>query len=201
MKTNKPRYTIRFFLQGTVALSFVFFGSLKVSAQEVPTAETGISEEDIQQSRNRGLETWEGSLFGQDSYKPDSYAQIEVVPNPGFEFEKWEGPNIANPTEAKTFVTMAVHTNIKPHYRRIWNVIAAPDNKEAGKVKGSGDFPDGSDVTLTVEPNEGFKFLGWEGNGINEEEKEELMITITVDGDHDIVARFENENQNESGGG
>jgi hypothetical protein len=177
----------------------LLLSSLQAQDNQVPQIE--VPAEEIAQGHNKGVETWEGTLFGQDSYKPGSYAQIESVPNPGFEFENWEGENIGNPQEAKTFVTMKEHANIKPHYKRIWNVIAAPDNKEAGKVEGGGNYPDGSEVTLKVTPNEGFKFLGWEGKGIKEEEKEALETTITVDGDHDIIAKFENENQDENSGG
>ena len=170
-------------------------------AQELPVASEAIPEEAIQQGRNRGVETWEGTLFGQDSYKPGSYAQIEVVPNPGFEFEKWEGETVADLEAPKTFVTMDEHTKVKPFYKRIWNIIGAPDKKEAGEVEGSGNYPDGSEVKLTVKPNEGFKFLGWNGKGVDEEKKEELEITITVDGDHDIVATFEQDGDGGGGGG
>ena len=176
------------------------FASLSF-AQQPPVSPEMVPEEVIQQGRNRGVETWEGTLFGQDSYKPGSYAQIEVVPNPGFEFEKWEGETVADLEAPKTFVTMDEHTKVKPFYKRIWNVIGAPDKKEAGEVKGSGNFPDGSGVKLTVTPNEGFKFLGWNGKGVDEEKKEELEISITVDGDHDIVATFEQDGDGGGGGG
>jgi hypothetical protein len=176
------------------------FASLSF-AQQPPVSPEMVPEEAIQHGRNRGVETWEGTLFGQDSYKPGSYAQIEVVPNPGFEFEKWEGETVADLEAPKTFVTMDEHTKVKPFYKRIWNVIGAPDKKEAGEVKGSGNFPDGSGVKLTVTPNEGFKFLGWNGKGVDEEKKEELEISITVDGDHDIVATFEQDGDGGGGGG
>ncbi len=174
-------------------------GPYSIFAQQQPEGSQDlISEEDIEQSKNRGIEIWEGTLFGQDSYKPGSYAQIEALPNPGFEFDKWEGERVADTTQAKTFVTMEDHLDIKPHFRRIWNVIATPDNKEAGNVTGGGDYPDGTEVNLKVQPNLGFEFLGWEGKGIREEEKEELETSIIVEGDHDIVARFENQDQNEN---
>ncbi len=169
-----------------------------IFAQEQPKdLLTEIPQDQIQQSRNRGLEIWEGDLFGQDSYKPGSYAQIEAVPNPGFEFEKWEGDSVQNPNAAKTVVIMQEHLNIKPVWKRIWNVIAQSDNKQAGKVEGGGKYPDGAEVTLSAEPNEGFKFLGWEGRGIRQEEKEDLTTTLVADGHHDVVARFENENQDQ----
>ena len=151
----------------------------------------------VQQSRNPALQTWEGDLSGQDSYKPGFYAQIEAVPNPGFAFERWEGGPVRDPEEAKTFVAMEDHRKIKPIWKRIWNVIAQPDRKEAGKVEGGGAYPDGAEVTLSAEPNEGFTFLHWEGRGIRPEEKEELTTTILADGDHDIVARFQNDEQDE----
>ena len=145
------------------ARKFLFLGAIAMLhessvAQETQIEPVVIPEDQIQQGRNKGVETWEGTLFGQDSYKPGSYAQIEVVPNPGFEFEKWEGENIADAMEAKTFVQMDEHVSIKPHYKRIWNVIAAPDNKEAGEVKGSGNYPEGSEVTLTVSPTKDSSF-------------------------------------------
>ena len=147
----------------------------------------------IQQSRNPALQTWEGDLVGQDSYEPGSYAQIEAVPNPGFAFEKWEGDTVQNPEEAKTIVSMRDHRQIKPVWKRLWNIIAQPDRKEAGSVEGGGVYPNGAEVTLSAEPNEGFKFLNWEGRGIRPEEKEELTTTIVADGNHNIVARFQND--------
>jgi len=176
----------------------VGFGSYSTFSQQQPgNPQNLITEEDIEQSRNRGIETWEGTLFGQDSYKSGSYAQIEALPNPGFEFDKWEGQRIADATQSKTFVVMEDHLDVRPHFRRIWNVIAAADQKEAGNVTGGGDYPDGSEVKLTVQPNPGFDFLGWEGKGIREGEKEELETYIIVDGDHDIIARFENQDQDQ----
>ncbi len=141
---------------------------------------------------------WEGDLFGKKSYEPGTEATIEAVANPGFEFDHWEGNQVLDPTQAHSKVSMTGHTKIKAHWKRLWNVIAAPDKKEAGKVEGSGNFPDGTEVKLKVTPNEGFKFLGWEGKGVPEESKEELNITIIVDGDHDIVAKFENEDQDQN---
>jgi len=201
MKSNRPTTNLNKYSRTCLVSICLFLGYGQLPAQEVPPPIFQPSEEEIAQGHNKGVTTWEGTLFGQDSYKPGSYAQIEVVPNPGFEFERWEGANIGDTAEAKTFVTMSDHIKIKPHYKRIWNVIAAPDNKEAGKVKGGGNYPEGTEVKLSVEPNEGFKFLGWEGKGIIEEEKEELETSIIVEGDHDIVARFENENQDENSGG
>ena len=158
-----------------------------------------IPPDQIQQSRNPALQTWEGDLLGQDSYKPGSIAQIEAVPNPGFTFDRWEGDTVLDPEEAKTFVDMEDHRQIKPVWKRIWNVIAQPDRKEAGKVEGGGAYPDGAEVTLSAEPNEGFTFLNWEGRGIRPEEKEEPTTTIVADGDHNIVARFQNdESQNQN---
>ncbi|MDA0348442.1 MAG: hypothetical protein O3C43_16825 [Verrucomicrobia bacterium] len=201
MKPNKLSDIIVRINRGILflGLSSLFAGI--IFAQESPLISEAIPAEAIQQGRNRGVETWEGTLFGQDSYKPGSYAQIEVVPNPGFEFEKWAGETVADLKAPKTFVTMNEHTKVKPFYKRIWNVIGAPDKKEAGEVKGSGNFPDGSEVKLSVTPNEGFKFLGWNGKGVDEEKKEELEITITVDGDHDIVATFEQDGDGDGGGG
>lgn len=201
MKNRNPVTIITQGVRATLLLGSLLLWVASAPAQETQIDPVVVPEDQIQQGRNKGVETWEGTLFGQDSYKPGSYAQIEVVPNPGFEFEKWEGESIADSTQAKTFVQMEEHVSIKPFYKRIWNVIAAPDNKEAGKVEGSGDYPEGSEVTLTVEPNEGFKFLGWEGKGINEETKEELNTQITVEGDHDIVARFEQDGDGGGGGG
>lgn len=199
MKTNRFKRMCGKILRIGFVWSLFVTGFL--GAQPVPAPSFDISEEEIEQGRNRGVETWEGTLFGQDSYKPGAYAQVEAVPNPGFEFERWEGAQLADPENAKTVVNMMEHVKIKPRFNRVWNVIAAPDNKEAGEVKGSGNYPDGTEVTLSVEPKEGFKFLGWEGKGIDEAKKEELQTTIRVDGDHDIIARFENENQDQDSGG
>ncbi|MDA9630829.1 hypothetical protein N9S80_03170 [Flavobacteriaceae bacterium] len=57
---------------------------------------------------------------------------------------------------------------------------------EGGSVTDGGTFDDGTEVTITATPNEGYQFVGWEGSTATEEN-----LTITLNSNQDYQALFE----------
>ena len=57
---------------------------------------------------------------------------------------------------------------------------------EGGNVTAGGTFDDGTSVSVTATPNEGYEFIGWEGSDASES-----SLTITLNGDMTLNALFE----------
>lgn len=66
---------------------------------------------------------------------------------------------------------------------------------EAGTISGGGEYQDGTSVTVTAIPNEGYKFISWTED--DEVVSEDSEYTFVVSEDRDLVANFsENTNTN-----
>ena len=57
---------------------------------------------------------------------------------------------------------------------------------DGGSVTDGGTFDDGTEVTITATPDEGYEFVGWEGSTATEEN-----LTITLNSNQDYQALFE----------
>ena len=57
---------------------------------------------------------------------------------------------------------------------------------EGGSVSAGGTFDDGTSVSVTATPAEGYEFVGWEGSTATEEN-----LTITLNSNQDYQALFE----------
>ena len=57
---------------------------------------------------------------------------------------------------------------------------------DGGGVTNGGTFDEGSDVTITATPNEGYRFTGWEGNDSTSE-----SLTVTLNSNQTYQALFE----------
>lgn len=66
--------------------------------------------------------------------------------------------------------------------------VSSESNRAWGTVYGDGDYEDGSSVTVTAEPNEGYKFVAWKENG--EVVSDSPVYTFTATSDRNLVAEF-----------
>ena len=57
---------------------------------------------------------------------------------------------------------------------------------DGGNVTNGGTFDEGTDVTITATPNEGYRFIGWEGNDSTSE-----SLTVTLNSNQTYGALFE----------
>ena len=67
-------------------------------------------------------------------------------------------------------------------------IIVSADSAERGTVSGEGIYADGTSVTVTATPNEGYKFSRWMENGINV--SRDASYTFTADADRTLTAVF-----------
>lgn len=90
--------------------------------------------------------------------------------NSGWAFDGWkdEQDNIVSTSQSYEIINLASNLTLEAQYRHLpWTVTAAANPEEGGSVNISGDLEEPnkyrhqSTVTLTEEPNEGWRFTGW----------------------------------------
>jgi N-acetylneuraminic acid mutarotase len=144
----------------------------------------------IQQSDN-GTATKTPEL---DSYPSGMEVTLTATPSEGYAFTKWfigedgEEELIDNPLT----VIIGADTTVSPEFAEIpatfTLTIPATDG---GTVVASPEietYQEGTTVTLTATPNEGYAFAGWEGD--TNEEANPLTITLIMDSDKNVAAKF-----------
>lgn len=130
---------------------------------------------------------------------------LAATPDSSYRFINWTGDvgAIANPDATTTTITIQPNTD----YEITANFIAQYDltisSTDGGNVTtpGVGLFPDydaGTVVDLVATPDEGYRFLRWTGDTGRIAERYAAETTITMNGDYEITANFEEE---EEGGG
>ena len=83
---------------------------------------------------------------------------------------------------------------ITASFRRVYytvNVSVSPWN--AGSVSGTGDYDDGSRVTLSASAKSGYEFYGWSKNG-SLISKSNTYVINSIGDDYDLVANFKQTN-------
>ncbi|MBR5983989.1 MAG: PKD domain-containing protein, partial [Bacteroidales bacterium] len=102
----------------------------------------------------------QGVVFGGGTYDAGTEIQISATANEGFLFASWNDGNTDNP---RTITVTANATYIAsfeeiPHY----TITVRPSNPSFGITWGSGTYTVGTEITIGVEPNEGYRFIGWD---------------------------------------
>lgn len=71
----------------------------------------------------------------------------------------------------------------------MYTIDVEPNPAHGGDVSGSGDYEDGTSVTITASPKAGFRFLEWIENG--SQVSTDASYTFTVNGNRKLTAVFE----------
>ena len=129
-----------------------------------------------------------GGTVGGDAGKYNTNTQhtITATANPGYGFAYWEDANhnIVSNKASYTF-TLMMDVNYKAIFYADGTITANSNNTDWGTVTGGGSYAGNTQVTLTAKANEGYGFVKWSDNNT------ENPRTITVDGDFEVTAIFE----------
>ena len=131
-----------------------------------------------------------GSVTGDGEYYEGETVTLMATPNTGYEFDKWT----KNDVEVSTSATYEFNINVEnagnytAYFKlKTYEITTKADPAEGGNVSGGGTYSNGTEVTLTATPNDGYHFVQWnDGNTDNPR-------TITVTGDAGYEAKFEAE--------
>ena len=85
---------------------------------------------------------------------------------------------------------LTINGNVEEDSRANYTITASASPAEGGSVTGGGDWVEGSNVTLTATPNEGYKFVSWEIDGTGGITDNPYVIS-DVKANHTAVANFE----------
>jgi len=128
---------------------------------------------------------------GTYSYEPGEEVTVEAIPNEGYEFVEWTGDETS--TDTTTTIAMDEDKEITAVFEVELETYELTVNTEAeGTVDIDPDqdeYEEGTEVTLTAEPDEGWEFDEWTGDATGTD----TTITITMDEDKEITAVFEEE--------
>jgi hypothetical protein len=118
---------------------------------------------------------------------------VTATPAEGYVFSGWrEGTEIVSTQAIYTFQASAdrsltaVFAAIIPTYTI--SVSVGADQEDWGTVTGGGQYQEGSSVTVTATPNEGYQFVGWQENG--QQVSTNANYSFTVSGDVVLLAVF-----------
>ena len=115
----------------------------------------------------------QGQVSGSGTYTDGSVVMITATPNAGYAFTQWSDGNKDNPRK----VTVTADATYTAEFALQTYVVSATCAPQHGQVTGGGTYPYGSEVSLTVIPNEGYVFTQWsDGNKDNPRK-----VTVTAD--------------------
>ncbi|MFP3872497.1 MAG: InlB B-repeat-containing protein [Candidatus Aenigmatarchaeota archaeon] len=134
---------------------------------------------------------------GTFSYEEGTSVDLEAMAGPDYEFVEWTGDNgtIDDPTANQTTIEMLDNHTITARFEEevVEDTYDLTVNLEGeGEVEVDPDqeeYEEGTEVTLTAVPDEGWTFSHWEGAYPEGEDTAET-IEIVMDGDKELTANF-----------
>lgn len=135
-----------------------------------------------------------GMASGGGSVEAGAQVTVTASASSGYTFSGWrENGGIVSTSASYTFTVTgdrsltAVFAAVIPTYR----VTAGIDPEGSGTASGAGTYQQGTSVTVTAAPGEGYRFVKWTENGQTVSESQSYTFTVT--GDRTLTAVFEAE--------
>ena len=115
------------------------------------------------------------------SYNKGTQISITATPSSGYRFTGWSNGSSDNPVT----VTLNSNTSITANFEQIPVYSISVSAEEGGSVSSEGgEYSEGTQVTITATPDEGYEFSGWsDGNT-------EATRVITASEDVTLTATF-----------
>jgi len=114
------------------------------------------------------------------TFSQGTQVSITATPNSGYSFSGWSNGSTANPLT----VTLNSNTTITANFQVIVNSYTLTVSAgEGGTVTGGGEYEEGTEVSITATPNEGYEFIGWSDG----ESSQSRVITLLEDTNLDAL--------------
>jgi len=129
----------------------------------------------------------------QEVYEHGTEVELTAIPDEGWYFEEWTGDHESEDEEIT--VMMDDDKSVTAHFEvEEYTLTVNTDGEGSVEIEPEkAEYEHGEEVTLTAVPDSGWEFEEWTGDVPEEEEGEE--ITITMDDDKEITAVFEEEDE------
>ena len=123
------------------------------------------------------------------TYDDGTIVTVTATPNDGYEFVGWNG---SDSTNATIDITINSNTTLEALFSEIQSTAATTQYNltvtagTGGSVSTSGGtYDDGTTVTITATPDDGYEFVGWNGS-----DSSNATIDITINSDTTLEAVF-----------
>ena len=123
------------------------------------------------------------------TYDDGTIVTVTATPNDGYEFVGWNG---SDSTNATIDITINSNTTLEALFSEIQSTAATTQYNltvtagTGGSVSTSGGtYDDGTTVTVTATPDDGYEFVGWNGS-----DSTNATIDITISSDTTLEAVF-----------
>ena len=96
------------------------------------------------------------------TYDEGSEITITATPNEGYEFTSWEG---SESVSSSLNITLNANTTLQALFSPLPTqyTLTISANKGGAVSTEGGTYDEGTEITATATPDEGYRFLGWEG--------------------------------------
>ena len=125
---------------------------------------------------------------GTHTYDEDETITLVATPENGYEFSGWIG-EVADANSPNTSVTMASDKTVTARFTRVYALnINVEGEGIISPEEGVHSYTEGTSVTVSAVPGDGYKFTGWSG-GVSDVASP--ITTVTMNSDKVITATFE----------
>ena len=135
---------------------------------------------------------------GRHPYNPSH--PIMAYSNEGYRFVNWHGEGVNDANASSSSVDLTADRSLIA----IFEPIDSPSSQqlilalnafppEGGDTNGTGQYEKGQLITITATPNSGYKFIRWQGKGVNDANASSTTVNLTTD--RSLVAIFEKTNE------
>ena len=121
-----------------------------------------------------------GSISGGGDFEHETDANISAISEQGYSFSAWSGDGISDPISTNTTVAMTQDRSISATFS-INSYNLQVSSTTGGSVSGSGSYDYGSSASILATPQTGYQFVGWTGDGINDQNSTSTSVLITQD--------------------
>ena len=125
----------------------------------------------------------QGTVTGGGTYPEGTVVTLTAIANEGYHFVQWNDGDTINPLT----ITVTADTTYTATFAEVvanYTITAVLANPNYGTVTGGGTYPEGTEITLTATPNEGYEFVQWS------DENTDNPRTITVTENAIYIATF-----------
>jgi hypothetical protein len=115
------------------------------------------------------------------SFNAGTQVSVTATPNSGYQFTSWSNGSTANPLNVTLNSNISITANFT--LTPVYSITVSAE--DGGSVSSNGgEYQEGTQLTITANPNEGYEFNGW-SNGSNDN-----PLILTINSDVNIVANF-----------
>jgi Ca-activated chloride channel family protein len=116
--------------------------------------------------------------------------QVKALPVPGWEFDRWEGLELEDPTTPSVTLQLTKSLDAVAYFAKTWNLTVESADPEQGTAGESGTYREATDVTITAEAVDYFAFTHWETDTAEIADEKAAETTLTLEADAVVTANF-----------